>query len=184
MVFLGITSTPQTDDSKVELDHEIIMAVPLKAPIEGLKAEITLPFILEGESTDLDIASIAYAEEEEIELGFDTAAYLPENFDPTTVYVNLNTIAYLEDTEEEPLGINTKAYLPASFDPYAAPANFMDISYIAEKEEISLGFDTNSLLPEGFDAYERELDLDTIVYIEEEDFDLGFDPCVYLPVSF
>ncbi len=183
MVFLGTTSTPQTDDSKVELDHDIIISVPLKASIEGLQAETTLPFIMEEEPTDLDIASIAYAEEEEIELGFDTAAYLPENFDPAREYVNLNTIAYLEDTEEESVGINTEAYLPASFDPYAAPANFMDISYM-EEEEIRLGFDTNALLPEGFDAYERELDLDTIVYIEDEDVDLGFDPRAYLPVSF
>ena len=59
-------------------------------------------------------------EEETIDLGFDTSAYLPENFDPYGSKYQGEDWIYLDDLEID-LGFDTKAYLPKDFDPYASP---------------------------------------------------------------
>jgi len=71
--------------------------------------------------------SIVYLEEEEdIDLGFDTADYLPEDFNPYTFYFDLNSVVFLENEIE----FISSEYLPEDFNPYAPPVDFMDISYI------------------------------------------------------
>ena len=71
--------------------------------------------------------SIVYLEEEvNIDLGFDTADYLPEDFDPYSVYFDLNSVVFLESDIE----LISSEYLPEDFNPYAPPSDFMDISYI------------------------------------------------------
>lgn len=74
------------------------------------------------------LESIEYIEEDsEFKLGFNTADYLPEDFDPYSFYFNLNSVAFLELDEIDTISTE---YLPEGFDPFAAPSNFMDISYI------------------------------------------------------
>lgn len=100
-----------------------------------------------------DVNTVEYIEEEiEIDLGFNTADYLPEGFDPYKIYVDLNAIVYLD--EEIELSNITKL-LPANFDAYAVPSDVQSISYKEEIETVQLGFDTNRYLPKEFNAYKR-----------------------------
>ena len=55
--------------------------------------------------------------EDMIGLGFDTAAYLPDNFDPYADEVVVESLNYIEDDVIE-LGFNTRDFLPEGFDPY------------------------------------------------------------------
>ncbi|MEK6153478.1 hypothetical protein WIW50_09470 [Flavobacteriaceae bacterium 3-367] len=133
---------------------------------------------------DTDPCCVTYIEEEEVvNLGFDTADYLPENFDPAKFYVDLNAIAYLEEECIE-LGVETSAYLPENFDAYAAPQGIDGITYIDENDTIVSDFDASEHLPEGFDPYEFYLDLNSIEYIEEEEIELDFNVNEHLPMGF
>ena len=101
---------------------------------------------------DFDLDSIEYIEEEEvIELGFDTADYLPEGFDPYEFYFDLNWVEYIDmDNLEE---IVVENHLPENFDPYADPKGIEGINYIDPNDEINLDLDTVENLPKGFDPY-------------------------------
>lgn len=112
------------------------------------------------DTAKLDLDKIVFIEEEDLfDLGFDTAEYLPEGFDPYKVYVDLDAIEFIEEQETE-LGFNTAEYLPEGFDPYAAPADFNSISYMETEEDIYPQIDTQSLLPDGFDPYIRTSEAD------------------------
>ena len=125
---------------------------------------------------DITLDEIVYIEEEtEIDLGFDTAEYLPEDFDPNEQYVDLNSIEFIEEGEIADLGFDTTAYLPKDFNPYAAPVDIMNIDYIEEGEDIiDLGFDTKAYLPDGFDPHELYVDLNAIEYIEEDVWEIEY----------
>lgn len=136
----------------------------------------------EVEDTKAKLDQIVFIEnEEEIVLDFDTAAYLPEGFDP---YVgNLNDIAYvdMEEGAEVVLGFETAAYLPEGFDPHIGDLN--DIAYVEGEEIIELGFDTAQYLPQGFCPHLGNYN--DVAYVEvEEEIDLGFDTAAYLPEKF
>lgn len=66
------------------------------------------------------LTAVNYIEEEdELELGFDTAKYLPVGFNPYKAYDFLDTIEYIEMEEDDiNLGFDTLAYLPSDFDPH------------------------------------------------------------------
>jgi len=115
----------------------------------------------------LDINEIKVIEaEEEINLGFDTAEYLPEGFNPYEgMALNIDDIELVEFEEEIDLGFDTADYLPEGFNAYVGmeldleevfeELDLDDILYFAEEEEIDLGFDTSKYLPEGFDPYTK-----------------------------
>lgn len=101
---------------------------------------------------DFDINSIEYIEEEvEIDLGFNTADYLPESFNPNTFYFDVNSVVYVNDTlnEEE----NFSKHLPLGFDAYSYPTDVQSINYIDTNDTIILDIDTNTYLPENFNAF-------------------------------
>jgi len=116
--------------------------------------------ILDTQQTEpLHIDEITFIEiEEEIDLGFDTAAYLPEGFNAYKgMEFAINELEVIE-VEEVDLGFDTSKYLPKGFNLYAGmefelEEIFADIVLI--EEEIDLGFDTAEYLPVGFDAYAR-----------------------------
>ena len=112
----------------------------------------------QGPNDDCDeivVNSINYIEDEnEFDLGFDTADYLPLDFDPFKTYINLNTIPYVEDQVTVYYSLD---YLPKEFNPYAYPTSFRNIDYIDPADEFELDFDTAEYLPEGFDPYDREV---------------------------
>lgn len=100
----------------------------------------------------LDLNTVIYIEEEiPFELGFDTADYLPEGFDPHEVYFDLLSIPYIE--EEPKIKVRSKRHLPKDFDVYAYPKNIEGFNYIDENDNFLLDFDTKKHLPEGFDPY-------------------------------
>ena len=68
---------------------------------------------------DFDISSVEFIEEEQDwELGFDTAQYLPENFNPYSGSISVKAINFIEVCDEVELGFETGGYLPLGFDPY------------------------------------------------------------------
>lgn len=198
LVMLGTTSTPQEGINILECNNQevevIITTTEEHNPVvfnENILESSTAPKLVSwvGEAPqEIVLDDIVYIEDEEsdFDLGFDTAEYLPENFDPYKQYVDLNSIEFIEEGDISDLGFDTSAYLPDDFDPYSIPVDINSVSYIEEGEdEIDLGFDTSEYLPEGFDPHEFYVDLDAIEYIEEED-ELEFDFIVqdYLPDGF
>jgi len=106
------------------------------------------------EVEDFDLDSIEYIEDEEvIELGFDTADYLPEGFDPYAFYFDVNSVEFIEESDLK--GIQVKNHLPKDFDAYSNPNGIEGINYIDPNDEIVLDFNTKKYLPKGFDAYKR-----------------------------
>ena len=187
LVMLGTTSTPQEGNDVLECNDqevEVIMTSTEERNPEmynkGTSKSSTAPKLVSWvrETPDeLDLNEVVYIEDEEsdFELGFDTAEYLPENFDPYKQYVDLNSIEFIEEEDMSDLDFDTTEYLPEDFNPYAIPGDISSISYIEEGEDyFDLGFDTSEYLPEGFDPYEYYVDLSAIEYIEEED-ELEFD---------
>lgn len=168
------TRTVETSFTAINFNAEVIEDAPLY--IMKFKVE---------EPSKLNLNEIEFIEEEEeIDLGFDTAAYLPEDFNPYEVYFDLNSIEYIETETDIDLGFDTSEYLPEGFNPYADPISVESINYI-EEDEFDLGFDTAAYLPEGFSPYEVYFDVNSIEYIEEEEeIDLGFNTSKYLPEGF
>ena len=134
---------------------------------------------------ELNLNEIVYLEEEpEVDLGFDTADYLPEGFDPHKSYFDLNSIIYLENNVDPSLGFDVQKYLPENFNPYTDVVDVHSINYM-EDEDMDLGFDTKDYLPEGFSPYEMYIDLKSITYLEEEtELVLGIDSEYLLPEGF
>lgn len=108
-----------------------------------------------SDKDELDINCIIYIEDEpEIDLGFDTADYLPDGFDPHKFYFDINGLPYIElDPMEE---FNTEKYLPTGFNAYAYPKDIQSMNYIDPNDVIALKIDTKKYLPKGFDAYARK----------------------------
>ncbi len=101
-----------------------------------------------------DINSITYIEDEiEIDLGFDTADYLPEDFDAHQVYFDLNGVDYIE--EDLAIEWDTKEYLPKEFNAYAYPTDLQSINFIDGSDTIEVGFDTQKYLPLNFNAFTK-----------------------------
>jgi hypothetical protein len=117
--------------------------------------------ILSTQNTEpISIDEISFIElEEEIELGFDTEAYLPEGFNAYKgMKFTVSDFEVIEVEEDIDLGFNTANYLPKGFNPYEG-MEFEIEEILADivliEEEIDLGFDTAEYLPVGFDAYAR-----------------------------
>ncbi len=91
--------------------------------------------------------------EENIELGFDTAQYLPEGFNAYAGMQTADGLNLIVIEEEIELGFNTKDYLPKGFNPYRGMIFAVeDIVVIEEEEEFILDFNTQKYLPNRFDA--------------------------------
>lgn len=100
-------------------------------------------------------------------------------------YIDLDSIAYIEEESPIDLGFDTAKFLPADFDAFDHPDNFMDISYIEDKEDVELGFDVQNYLPRAFDPYQEYFDLNSILYIEEDEvIEFDFEIRDYLPADF
>lgn len=192
---LGTTTTPQevkmtsncngTEDSTYVnfgdvKNHELFVM----NTETSWKAPKLVSRLLVNAPEEVKLSEIVFIEEESpIDLGFNTADYLPEGFDPHTVYFDIKSIEFIEN-EYTDLGFDTKEYLPENFNAYANPNSLDGINFM-EEEEVDLGFDTKEYLPGNFDPYEFYLDLDTVEYIEdEEEIDIDFSTEDYLPVGF
>ncbi|MEM8845796.1 MAG: hypothetical protein AAFY00_09485 [Bacteroidota bacterium] len=123
-----------------------------------------------SETFFFDINEIEYIEDEDIELGFDTKDYLPEDFDPYTAYLDLNSIEFVEQGDETFLGFDSTKFLPLGFDPYTEAIGVQAVNFMTD-EDVELGFDTAKYLPEGFSPFEVYFDLNSIIYIDIEKMD-------------
>lgn len=91
---------------------------------ERILTELQQPFINEllaqSENEIVSIEDIVLLEtDEEIDLGFDTAEYLPVVFDAYAgMELDLDEINFIEIEEEIDLGFDTAEYLPKGFNPY------------------------------------------------------------------
>jgi len=98
--------------------------------------------------------SVTYIDEDaNFELGFDTAEYLPEGFNPYEIYVDLDRVVFIE--REVIDGFVSIKHLPADFNAYAYPTDVESINYIDENDTVELDFDTHKYLPKGFDAHSK-----------------------------
>ena len=126
----------------------------------GILTLTLLSFVGKGDceksKEELLVDNIVFIEvEEDIDLGFDTAYYLPIGFDAYAgMELNFDEIEFIEVEDEIDLGFDTAYYLPIGFDAYVGMELDIDkINYIETEEEIDLGFDTAEYLPTGFNPY-------------------------------
>lgn len=88
---------------------------------------------------NLDVDGITYLEvEEAVNLDFDTAAYLPADFNPYAAPSNFRHVSFIEDTVEIDLGFNPEDYLPEGFDPHRFFFDIHSIEYIEEEELLDI----------------------------------------------
>ncbi len=85
-----------------------------------------------------------------VDLGFDTALYLPEGFDPYAHPQNFMDVSYIEEEAEIQLDFDVQAYLPKMFDPYKKYFDLNAIEYIEEEEIIEFDFEVKDYLPANF----------------------------------
>ena len=70
------------------------------------------------EEAEVDLKKIVFIEDTaEIDLGFDTSAYLPKDFNAYEDNNDLEAINFIENDEID-LGYDTKSYLPKGFNAY------------------------------------------------------------------
>ncbi|NND16420.1 MAG: hypothetical protein HKN89_08870 [Eudoraea sp.] len=99
----------------------------------------------------IEIDSITYIEEEyPVDLGFDTAMYLPEGFNAFDLPENIMDISYIEENSEVILDFDVCKYLPRAFNPYKEYFDLNTIEYIEEEEVIEFDFEIGDYLPEDF----------------------------------
>ncbi len=71
------------------------------------------------EKEELDLNTIEVVEEEpDFDLGFDTAEYLPADFDAYAYPTDVQSINYIDPNDSFELDFDTSKYLPEGFDPY------------------------------------------------------------------
>lgn len=73
---------------------------------------------VEVTTNELNLNSVHYMEwEDKTELGFDTAKYLPEGFDPYSENFSITSLNYIEEDNVD-LGFDTADYIPEDFNPF------------------------------------------------------------------
>jgi len=106
------------------------------------------------EKERFDINSIVYIEDDmDFDLGFDTADYLPEDFDAYQVYFDLNSVDYIE--EDFTFDWDSKKYLPKGFDAYAYPSDVQSINFLDESDTFEIGIETQENLPSNFNPFAK-----------------------------
>ncbi len=112
------------------------------------------------DNKDIDLCVIEVVEiEEEVEISFDTKAYLPKGFNPYKGMFDIdwNAIKLVEIEEGIEINFDTKAYLPKGFNPYKGmfDIDWNTVELVEIEEDIELGFDTKNYLPANFNPYKN-----------------------------
>ena len=113
-VFFALNAIAKTNNGSYYLNIDSIDANCEENELE----QIVFSSIEDSTFENFDINSIEVIElEEEVELGFNSKDYLPENFNALKGMHDLdwNTIELVELDEEVELGFNPKDYLPKCF---------------------------------------------------------------------
>ena len=159
LVMLSTTATPQHESPLLDgVFEEVVLSIDpvnIEEPRIHL-LEIEEYVIYEGsDEANPKVISwydVTYLDEQETDLGFDTALYLPEDFDANAVPTDLAGINFMEEEVDLDPDFDTTFYLPEGFDPYDIYIDLDAIVYL-EDEDLDLGFDTAKYLPIGFDPY-------------------------------
>ena len=119
---LTLNANPELEDNPI--------ATYISEQIETLELELELF----GTQTNDDIISIetldVYEVEEEVQLNFDTSAYLPKDFNPREGMddIDWSTIEIYEVEEEVNFDFDVRLYLPHNFNPYRGMSTYSEIS--------------------------------------------------------
>ena len=159
LVMLSTTATPQNENPLLDgVIEEVVLSID---PENKIEPQTILPEAEELEINDncseegpqlIAWYDVSYLEEDPNDLGFDTALYLPEDFNANALWTDLAGINFMEEEIDLDPDFDTSIYLPEGFDPYDIYIDLDGIVYL-EEEEIDLGFDTAKYLPIGFDPY-------------------------------
>ena len=150
---LNITAKINNDSNCLNLKLDTISVNSVEHELEQLLFEK----VERLDNQYLEIDSIEVIEiEEEVKLGFDTANYLPENFNALKGKhdLDLKSIEVIEIEEEVELNFNPKEYLPTNFNVLKGKhdLDWSSIEVIELEEEVKFDFDTKDYLPKNFDA--------------------------------
>lgn len=117
------------------------------------KADVCNPKIENLEVGDISVMEL----EEEIDLGFNTAQYLPVGFNPYKgMKLDLDDIVIMEEEEEIQLGFDTALYLPVGFNACEGIEDKMDdMDFLKEKEQIYLEFNEEDYLSEDLNSFSK-----------------------------
>ena len=183
---IALNATAKNDKEPNELDYAVLMS-------EQQQLENKLFNIGEDRNNAIaEIAAIKITElDEEVELGFDTANYLPKGFNGLKGMHDLDwsNIELVELDEEVALGFDTADYLPEGFNALKGKhdIDWSTIELFELDENVELCIDTANYLPKDFNALKGKHDLDwasiEVVEIEDE-IEFEFDIEAYLPVNF
>ena len=74
----------------------------------------------EEKGKPFDISTIEYIEDEvTLDLGFDTAEYLPEGFDAYAAPTDVQSINFIDENDDLEINFNTKEHLPEGFNAFS-----------------------------------------------------------------
>ncbi len=107
---------------------------------------------------NLKVGDIAVIElEEEIDLGFNTAQYLPIGFNPYKgMKLDLDDIVIIGEEQEIQLGFDTAQYLPVGFNACEGmEVKRDDLDFLKGKEKIFLEFNDEEYLPEDLNSHSK-----------------------------
>ena len=159
LVLLSTTATPQHESPLLDgVIEEVVLSIDPEIINEPQLHVLELNEYVINDRCSEDTAKIVawydvtYLEEETVDLGFDTALYLPEDFDAKAVPTDIEGINFMEEEIDLDPVFDTASYLPEGFDPYDVYID-LDAIVFLEEEDLDLGFDTAKYLPIGFDPY-------------------------------
>lgn len=110
------------------------------------------------EDYSLNVEDIEVVElEEDVEINFDTADYLPENFNALEGKndINWEEVELIELEEDIEIAFDTAKYLPNNFNALAGKndIDWTKVELIEIEEDIEIGFNTKKYLPKNFNPY-------------------------------
>jgi len=156
-------------DAKINKNHDYLNSEFISLNSEKRQMEnILFAKVKDSNNVNVEVSDVKVIElEEEIELGFDTTYYLPQDFNALEGMYDLdwNSINLIEVEEEVELGFDTTKYLPQNFSALKGKddVDWNTVKLIEIEEEVGIDFDTNTYLPNNFNPFEGMLTGDTDV---------------------
>jgi len=174
-VFFALNAIAKTNNGSYYLNIDSIDANCEENELE----QIVFTSIEDSTFENFDINSIEVIElEEEVELGFNSKDYLPENFNALKRKHDLDwsTIELIEPEEDVEYYFNPKDHLPEGFNALKGKhdLDWNTIELVEIEEDVKLNFNPKDYLPEGFNALKGMHHLDSnkiqlvLIEIQEE----------------
>jgi len=151
-VFIALHATAKSNYNNNNLN--CVSAVNEKVAVENLLfADKKNSFQTIVDITDVNVIEI----DEDVDLGYDTSEFLPENFNPLKGKHDLDwtNINLVELEEEVDLGFDSKRYLPRNFNAIKGKydLDWTSIELVEIEEDANIDFDTEAYLPNNFNPH-------------------------------